>query len=121
MLSEAEVESQVIGRLAADGYTCIKLDCGWDANLQRVYGEPGMCDHVCLKRSLYLGHPHVIFLELKRPNGRPKPHQVAWMRGMQRRGFDCRWADCYDSGGKKPFLSIYQNGRFNEPVPDELF
>ncbi len=111
-LSEADVTAQVIGRLAADGWTCIKLDCGWDANLQRVYGEPGMCDWFCGKRSLYLGRPHLTFLEIKRPYETPEPHQLAWMDGMRKRGFHCDWVDSYREGGNRPLLSLYAHGQF---------
>ena len=111
-LTEADVTAQVIGRLAADGWTCIKLDCGWDANLQRIYGERGMCDWLCAKRSLYIGRPHLTFLEIKRPCATPEPHQLAWMAGMRKRGFHCEWCDSYQDGGNRPLLSLYSHGQF---------
>ena len=117
-LSENDVTSQVIGRLSADGWTCIKLDCGWDANLQRVYGEPGMCDWLCVKRSPYVGRPHLTFLELKKPDEKPEPHQAAWMDGMRRRGFHCECVDGYDTG-KRPLLAIYRQGAFLSGVGEE--
>ncbi len=111
-LSEDDVTAQVIGRLAADGWTCLKLDCGWDANLRRVYGEPGMCDWAILKRSLWPNRPHLTFLELKKPYATPEPHQLAWMDGMRKRGFHCDWVDSYKDGGKRPLLSVYGRGQF---------
>lgn len=111
ILSEAEVESQVIGRLSADGWTCLRFDCGWDPVKQRMYGEVGGCDWILLRRSLYVGRPHLTFLELKKPDASPEPHQLAWMDGMRKRGFHCDYCDGYDTG-KRPLLSIYRNGQF---------
>ncbi len=111
-LTEADVESQVIGRVCADGWTAIKTDVGIDVNSGRLINQVGMTDYLLLKRSLYIGRPHTVFLELKRPYATPEPHQLAWMDGMRKRGFHCEWVDSYQDGGNRPLLSLYAHGQF---------
>ena len=71
---ESKIQSRIIKRLEAEGYYVVKLI---------LTNKPGIPDLLCLKNG------KVLFIEVKRPEEKPRPLQEYRMNELRNLGFEC--------------------------------
>lgn len=96
---EKHVEQTVREFMELDGWRVLKTDPVSRREWGKGFGEIGMPDLLFIRYGLpitrrgFSGHPpeiqsaaQVIWVEVKRPGGKPRADQVAWIEGERSRG-----------------------------------
>lgn len=92
-LSEAHIQRTCTEFLALDDWRCIRTDPVSDRARGKGFGEVGMADCLYLRYwgSLPGGAPYggvgnILWIEWKRPGGKPSNAQTQWHKAERRRG-----------------------------------
>jgi hypothetical protein len=102
-ISEAQVQQAVVQFLEADGWRAIRTDPVSDRSRGKGFGELGMPDYLFLRYAAYAGEDgarlfpnmteamrrsevEVVWIEFKRKDEKPTPHQQKWHYRERQRG-----------------------------------
>lgn len=98
-LTEVDVTRQITDLCKAEGWWCMRLQSGLFVAEGRIVkvGEKGLPDWVFIKRSSISSlNPTCLFVEIKRPGGKPSPDQLAWIDWANKNGLCAGWTDSLD-------------------------
>lgn len=82
LLKESHVEQAVVEFLQWDGWHVIKMEENFSERKSKRTGEPGMPDRLALRYN----PDQILWLELKAPGKKPRPHQLDWHEAERKRG-----------------------------------
>lgn len=112
-LSEADVTKQVCDFLAVEGWRGVRMNVGGISYTPTgfpprfvQFGEKGMSDWLFIryemiwriaKKPSHYGMANVMWLEMKAPGKKPKPHQLAWHEAERARGALVKVVDHFET------------------------
>lgn len=109
-LSEADVTEQVCQFLGAEGWRGYRMNVGGMENTPGNYvrfGETGVPDWLFIRygaaptamdnAAQYRVRADVLWIEMKAPNKKPEPHQLAWHEAERARGALVKVVDHFET------------------------